>query len=192
MSNVDDAAVRAALRRLARAAPQKVNRAVQIVAQSAAKAGREHGQRTFPTSGGRFLAGGIRAKRERDGVFLVGPAGRADATGIFPEHEDPTAIRARGKVKRLQYQGKLAVPVGLKRGARGKVRRTPADITGPGGKGFLSRSGRAIVERVGKRRFRVAYALVDSARTPGELDLVKTITDRVFERFPRAVDEVLG
>lgn len=179
---------------LQRTMPAAANKAVQIVAQSSAKAAREHVGSIFDTSGGRFLAGGIKATKQSDG-WLIAPAGRAKHSGILPEHEDPTMIQARGDVKRLQTGGELAIPVSQKRSGRGKVRRTPAQMLAPGGKGFVSHSGRAIVERVGKgkrARYRVAFALTDTARTPGDLEIVDTIVKRIDERWASAIEQGLA
>lgn len=99
---------------------------------------------------------------------------------IIEDHVRGDTIRADGE--RLQFGGKLAVPIAAKRGRRGRVpkRLMPGTVTAPGGKGFVARDGRFILQRYGRggRSIRVLYALIDSAQLEPRFDFVGSVTRR--------------
>lgn len=91
----------------------------------------------------------------------------------------------------------IAVPVrgNVKRTKRGKVRvkRTPSQILGPGGRGFVNLRRTAIVERLTPRSrdVRVAYMLTDRAKNPQLLDLQKVAIKTVRREFPKKAAKAL-
>jgi len=152
-------------------------RALSRTALDIREAEQEHIERTFPNAGasaGRFIAGFRSFGAKPDSlVAYVTPRGTSPTGApskseeILLQHREGATIGPSGRVERITFRGRLAIPVNIKRGARGRVgkRRTPSALTGPGGRGFLSNDGDRIFVRTGKRRYpiRLAYVLRDSA-----------------------------
>lgn len=88
---------------------------------------------------------------------------------------------------------KIAVPVGLKFGGRGRIRKsdTPAGLLSQG-KGFVTRNQRAIIKRRAKQTS-VAYALIDSFQLKPRLQYFNTAfrtAQKVFAaKAERALDK---
>jgi len=178
--------VRAALKSLSqRDYPRAVRTATKITVFGVAKDLRKHAESVFPTRGGKFLAKGIRGKMTRGKAEgTVAPRGRAAKTGILAQQEQGGIIRADGPVERLDFGGKLAIPLTQKRSARGRVRRGPAQVAE---QGFVSSSGRALIQRSRRGKTKVAFALVERARIDSGLDYMDTGLRRVRKRFPDSV-----
>lgn len=116
---------------------------------------------------------------------------------VFPLRKGEEILRThvRGElygpsdVEKLEVETELgrmfAVPVGVKRGASGKVpaRLDPVRLLGPGGRGFVS--GNVLLRRRGKARtpVEILYALVPRAKNPPDFRFYEVARDTVRRVF---------
>lgn len=133
-------------------------------------------------------------------------APRTLSTNIYPVHTGPMGKRRVGILSQhtkrapsltAQSAGRLhasrasadtfAAPVKLaiKRGTRGKIRSRELPSAMLGKDAFISRSGRAIVQRTGPKQYRVAYALMQRAENPRKLDIHSVALKTCKLQFPR-------
>ncbi len=111
---------------------------------------------------------------------------------ILEEHQAGDSISGQDST-RLTFRGMLAIPVGAKRGLRGRVpkRLRPSVVTAPGGKGFVQ--GRVIRQRKGKKRTptRILFALVPKARLDARFNFYRVARDTALREFPKKFKRVL-
>lgn len=140
--------------------------------------------RSFLTRGFRFDRATPRNLRVR--LFPL----RRTARVLEPHVEGDIITAAEGG--RLTVGGRLAVPIAAQRGARGKVRKRdlPSTLLGPGGKGFISRSGRALLSRT-PRGVQVMFALVERARLRRRFRFFDVAVRTARREFPRKARQVL-
>jgi hypothetical protein len=104
----------------------------------------------------------------------IGP--RPKSAALLRWHIEQSTLRARDG-RALTVDGKIAVPISVKKGKSGKVpkRQTPAELLMRRDKGrsrgFITRSGKALIERERGGRTSVAFALVERVQMPDRLDL---------------------
>lgn len=115
------------------------------------------------------------------------------ARPYLEQHHEGEIIGPRGDVERLEFRGKLAVPIDVKRGARGKVpkRMQPSEVIKPGRRGFVA--GNIIGMRIGKKRLpiRVLYALKSTAKLEERFEFYRVARDTVRRQFPVKFHRVL-
>ena len=113
---------------------------------------------------------------------------------ILEQHHEGKRIRPGGKVERLAVDGRLAVPIGVNRGRRGRVRKNFApNAILKEKRGFIR--GNVLYTRSGKkrgeRRIHAAYALLDSAQLDRVFDFYRVARDTARREFPRKFRHVL-
>lgn len=124
----------------------------------------------------RFIADFYIRYSTKSGVFKCEIGPRPRSAELIARHSANTTMRARDK-NALTHDGKIAVPITVKKGKSGKVpkRQTPAELLLRRAKGrsrgFVTKSGKAIIQRDSGGGTSVAFGLVDSAKVPDRLDL---------------------
>lgn len=189
----DDREVQRALKDLRRTGIPKVSAgALNRTAFEILEAEREHVGRIFDFAGPstrQFLADrGFRFKKATPSRQRVEIFPREKTGELLADHFSG-AIFSASEGKHLAFGGKLAVPIGVKRGKRGRIpkRQRPSEVVKPGRKGFVSRSGRAILERRGKRQIRVLFALTKSARVRPTFKFFEVAFKTARKVFPSKV-----
>jgi len=154
----------------------------QIVADGLNRTGFEVLDAEKAHVGGVFKAKGSAANFLRRSLILRKASPRHLVVRILMREKGAKVVRdhIRGgaieaDARRLTFGDKLAVPVGVKRSARGRVakRMRPSEVVKPGRGGFVNRSGTAILRRVGGKRsprLKVLYALVERAHLEPRFD----------------------
>ncbi len=108
---------------------------------------------------------------------------------ILEDHQRGSTISALDG-DHLAFGSKLAIPISVKRGKRGRVpkRLHPAEVVKPGGRGFVNRRGTVILQRVGRTSsISVLYALVDRARLQPRLEFFKVAFRTARRELPKKV-----
>jgi hypothetical protein len=95
-----------------------------------------------------------------------------------------------GQDESIEAGGMLAIPVGARRGARGRVRSSelPGALLRKGGRGYIR--GRALLVR--NRRtgdVRVMYALAPRVTIPARFDFYRVARETALREFPRKASE---
>ncbi len=199
---LDDRELRRNLRTLSdREAPQAIARALNKTAFEVLEAEKSHvaGAFTFAGAGTRrFLSGRgsfrFRAASTERLEARIFPAPKTER--ILAQHRAGSVISGED-AGRLTLGDELAVPVDVRRGKTGKVRRAqlPGAIIAKGGRGFVSKSGRAIVQRSGRgkrQRLRVAFALVRRAKLTPVIEFYRVARDTAQREFPRKAREAFA
>ncbi len=194
---VDDREVRASLKALRVEGPKAVADALNRTGFEVLDAEEREVRGAFDFAGPsteRFLSRGFAFDKATPGRLAVTVYGRRGARNIL-EHQALGAFLGIGEPDvGPGLEGQVAVPLDtVKRTSRGKVRATqlPARVVGPGGRGFVSRSGRAVLQRVRGGGVRVLYALVSRVRIPKRFDFFGTVAQTARREFPKKADRVL-
>lgn len=191
-TRVRDDRVRRAIRDLERAGPavfaDALNRTAFEILDAEERAIRSAFTFAGPTTA-RFIARGFQFDKATRSRLRVVIRAKPRANALLLDHVVGAQIDATDG-ERLAFDRRLAVPIraNVKRSARGKVpaRVNPQKVTAPGGRGFVSRSGDAILQRFGPRgaRVRVLFALVERAKLRVRFDHVKVAAETVRREFP--------
>ena len=145
----------------------------------------------------KFLTGGFRFDKATASKLQTKLYPLRRTERVLGSHVEGETITGRDK-ERLRFGDKLAVPLKPNlRGARGRVRKgkLPGTLV-TSGRGFVSRTGRSIMERQRSGRARVLFALVRSARLRARFDFYGTAEKtarRVFaSKLTRSFQKVRG
>ena len=192
----DDREVQRALRDLRRTGVPKVSAgALNRTAFEVLEAEREHVGRIFNFAGPstkKFLADrGFRFKKATPTRQQVEIFPREKTGKILEDHFSGEVFGA-AEGERLSFGDQLAIPVEAKRGVRGKVpkRQRPSEVVKPGGRGFVSQSRKAILQRQGRRRrqkVRVLFALTRRAKVSSTFKFFEVAFRKAREVFPAKV-----
>lgn len=202
---VDDKRVRRALKDLARSgAPRALADALNRTAFEIREAAGDQVGKALE-----FKSGSTKSFLANPKSFLVDRASPNQLeAGVFAKDRAAAvlAIHEKGGTvtdddgRTLSLGDKVAIPVSVKPNARGRVpkSKTPSALLGSG-RAFISKSGRALVERKGGRknpRYEVAYALVDQFEDDPRLGFLRTAEQVILRVFPekvqRALEKLLG
>lgn len=198
----DTKAVQAALKRLApwgeKVAADTLQRvAFEVVADIQAHVGSIYqfagpGTQKFLSGKGSWKFDRISPRALTTNIYPVhtGSMGKR-RVGILSQHTKRAASLTPKSSGRLQAGRKagnvFAAPIktSIKRSTRGKVRAGELPTKMLGKRAFISKSGKAIVERTGQKQYRVAYALMSSAENPRKLDIHSVALKTCKLQFPR-------
>lgn len=200
--DVDTKAVQAALKRLAPWGEKVAADTLQRVAFEVMADIKIHVGSTFNFSGPStksFLSGNGSWKFDRitpkNLTTKIYPSGSgkwsAKRFAILSQHTKRAASLTAQSAGRLHASRASAdtfaapVKLAIKRGTRGKIRSRELPSAMLRKDAFISRSGRAIVQRTGPKQYRVAYALMQRAENPRKLDIHSIALKTCKLQFPR-------
>lgn len=186
--SVDTKAVQAAIKRLApwgeKVAADALQRvAYEVVADIQVHVGSIYtfagpGTQKFLSGKGSWKFDRISPRTLTTNVYPVhtGQMGKR-RVGILSQHTKsaaPLTAKSSGRLLAGHKASTLfAAPVktAIKRNQRGKIKGAQLPTAMLGKRSFVSKSGKAIVERLGPKQYRVAYALMSRAENPRKLDV---------------------
>lgn len=132
---------------------------------------------TLTNRGRTLLSKGWRLRYQTAGSRFVAWIYPLDRTArVLAKHAERTAVQPTDG-QNLTVGGDIAVPVGVRKGGTGRVRKTetPASLLTPRGKknttrGFISKDGRSLMKRIRGGAPTLAYALVSKVIEPKRID----------------------
>ena len=141
----------------------------------------------------KFLARGFQfhqARPDRLSVHIFPRPGRNELLAGQAVGE----TRQPGK-QGLKFDGKIAIPLGVKRGARGRVpkRLEPTDLLAADttGRFFTNEARTVILERQRGRRIKVLYVLASGARITKRFRFYEVLRETAIRQFPKKAARVL-
>lgn len=182
---LDDAELRKKLRRLGARAPRALAEAINKVAFEVLDAEEAHVRSVFRGSQPRGFARGFRFDAAREATLEATIVPRSERLErIFFEHAVGAEIEATPGPGggRLELGEQLAIPVGVRRGASGRVprRQAPGALLAEG-KAFVA--GQAVLERRKRGGLRVLYALARRARLEARFRFIEVVERTARQEF---------